>query len=98
MGGTTWRRSAVVDHNIIPTRENGRLDLHAETGRGGLRAGFNPASRNIIPMHRLYGCSGALHALVSLGGYGRVVAAEHPALGLFHADPSLSSHWVFCLF
>ena len=31
---------------------------HVETGRVGLRAGINPASRKAIPMHRLYYCSG----------------------------------------
>ena len=61
---------AALDHDIIPARESGRFGLHAETGRVGVWAGFNPASRKAIPTHRLYCCCGALvrwRVLVSAG-------------------------------
>ena len=60
------RGIAALNYDVIPTRESGRFGHHAETGRVGLGAGINPASRKAIPMHRLYCCSGALRALTSL--------------------------------
>ena len=57
---------AALDHDIIPARESGRFDLHAQTGRLGDWAGFNPACRKAIPTHCLHCCCGALRALASL--------------------------------
>ena len=56
---------AALDHDIIPVRESGRFGLHAETGRVGSWAGFNPACRKSIPTHCLSCCCGALSALAS---------------------------------
>ena len=62
-------RSAVLDQNVILTREGGKFGLYTETGRVDLRAGINPASKKAFPMHRLYCGSGVLRALASLRVY-----------------------------
>ena len=59
--------SAALDQNVFPAREIGRFRFHAESDRG-LRPILNLLfSSTAIPTHRLYCCSGALRALLSLG-------------------------------
>ena len=66
MGDTTRMRQRRTRPRHHPARESGRFGLHAETGRVGVWARFNPACRKTIPTHCLYCCCGALRALASL--------------------------------
>ena len=66
------RRSAVLDQNVFPARKMRRFVFCAESDRG-LRSILNLLfSSTAIPTHRLYCCSGAPRAILSLSVCGLV--------------------------